>query len=148
MDWNEYFISIAEAARQKSKDPSSKIGAVLVGKDHEILTTGYNGFPRGIDETDQTRWERPIKYAYVCHAERNCIDNCARNGIRTKGSTLYLLGFGPPTVPCVECTKTIIQAGIKEVCGKAYKPADESWIKDLKFSHNLLIEAGIKFFEL
>lgn len=144
--WDRYHIRIAEAVKTKSKDPSSQIGAVIVGKDHAILSTGFNGFPRGINESDPTRWERPIKYQYVEHAERNAIYNAAKNGVQLDGSTIYLTGFGGkgvPVVPCVECTKAVIQAGIKKVVGYAYKDAPESWLEDLEFSNRLLKEAGI-----
>lgn len=146
MNWDSYFISIADVVRTKSKDPSSKIGAVLVGPDHEVLSTGFNGFPRGINEAISTRWERPIKYQFVEHAERNSIYNAARHGVSLKGATLYLVGFGGndvPVVPCIECTKAVIQSGIVRVVGWAYKEAPESWVEDLKFSESLLLEAGV-----
>ena len=70
VSWDSYFISIADTVRSKSKDTSSKIGAVIVGPEKQIISTGFNGFPRGIDEvTDMSRWERPVKYQFVEHAE-------------------------------------------------------------------------------
>src|SRR5579859_7713931 len=117
--WDTHFLDIAEVVRQKSKDPSSKIGAVLT-IENSIFSTGFNGFPMGVDETDPARWERPIKYEYVCHAERNAIALAARKGSATKGATLYLVGFGPPTAPCTECTKMIIQSGIVRVVGRPF----------------------------
>jgi len=147
-EWDTYFCDIAEVVRQKSKDPSSKIGAVLV-RDNVVVSTGFNGFPRGIEEiADQTRWERPAKYQYVSHAEANAILNAGRNGIQTTGTTLYLVGFGPPTVPCVECTKTVIQAGVVRVVGRPYIPAREDWKDDLNFANELLKEAKVIFTEL
>lgn len=146
INWDEYFINIADVVRQKSKDPSSKIGAIIVGPNNNIISTGFNGFPRGIDETISERWERPIKYDFVEHAERNAIYNAARHGIRLENSTLYLVGFGYPTVPCINCTKAVIQSGIRRVVGYAYK-ANESWIDELVFSKNLLDEAKIEFTE-
>lgn len=145
--WDSYFLDIAEVVRQKSKDPSSKIGAVLVDKNNSIFSTGFNGFPIGVDETDESRWERPIKYEYVCHAERNAIALAARKGSTCDGATLYLVGFGPPTAPCTECTKMIIQSGIIRVVGRPFIPARPDWIKDLQFSVALLEEAGVKFDE-
>lgn len=147
-EWDNYFCDIAEVVRQKSKDPSSKIGAVLV-RDNVVVSTGFNGFPRGIEEiADQTRWERPAKYQYVSHAEANAILNAGRNGISTVGTTVYLVGFGPPTVPCIECTKTIIQAGISRVVGRAYKEAPADWKDNLNFASELLSEAHVIFTEL
>jgi dCMP deaminase len=147
MNWDDYLLDLAEAVRQKSKDPSSKIGAVLV-KDHAIISTGFNGFPIGVDETDPSRWQRPQKYQYVCHAERNAIALAARQGIATAGATLYMVGMGPPTMPCTECAKLIIQAGIKRVVGRAFKPLPESWVADLDFASGLLSEAGVEFCEV
>lgn len=147
LDWDQYFIDIAEVVRQKSKDPSSKIGAVIVGADRQVLSTGYNGFPRGISELDDKRWERPIKYQYVEHAERNAIYNAARSGVCLKGATLYLSGFGPPSVPCTECAKAVIQSGIVRVVGYAHKPIADGWEDSLNFSMRLLKEAGIEFLE-
>lgn len=143
--WDEYFLDIAEVVRQKSKDPSSKIGAVLVDGNNSIFSTGFNGFPIGIDESDSARWERPLKYEYVCHAERNAIALAARKGSATGGSTLYLVGFGPPTAPCTECCKMIIQSGIIRVVGRPFIAARDDWKKDLEFSVALLKEAGVKF---
>jgi dCMP deaminase len=146
-NWDKYFIDICEVVRQKSKDPSSKIGVVLVGTDNQIISTGFNGFPRGIDETDETRWERPIKYDFVTHGEENAIFNAARTGVSTKNSTLYLVGFGPPTVPCKDCCKAVIQAGIKRVVGFGYKLMQEHYRESCNFSLARLEEAGIEFVE-
>lgn len=146
--WDRYFLEITEVVRHKSKDPSSKIGAILVGEHNQIISTGFNGFPRGIDETISERWERPIKYDYVVHAEVNAILNAARTGVSTFNSTLYLVGFGPPTVPCKVCCNAIIQAGIKRIVGKAYKPMQDGWEKSCEFSFNRLKEANIEFVEL
>jgi len=148
MDWNSYFISIADTVREKSKDPSSKIGAVIIGPERQIISTGFNGFPRGIDETDLTRWERPIKYQFVEHAERNAIYNAARHGIAVRGCAMYMVGFGPPCVPCIECAKAVIQSGIVKVVGHAVKEAPESWLDDLNFAKDLLIEAGVALEEV
>lgn len=145
--WDRYFLDIADVVRQKSKDPSSQIGAVIVGQDRQIVSTGFNGFPRGIDETDPARWERPIKYLWVEHAERNAIYNAARTGVSLSGCTLYLLGFGPPSVPCIACSKAVIQSGITRVVGQPYKPVAKSWAKDVAFAQALLTEAGIEVVE-
>lgn len=146
--WDSYFLDIANAVRQKSKDTSTKCGVVIVGQDKQIVSTGFNGFPRGIDETDPKRWERPVKYQFVEHAERNAIYNAARSGVSLCGCTLYLFGFGPPTVPCIECVKAVIQSGIVRVVGRAYKIASGTWAANLPFACALLGEAGVEFVEL
>lgn len=147
MNWDQYMILMADTARLKSKDPSSQIGVVIT-LDNAIISTGYNGFPIGIADTEE-RWnDRPTKYKYVCHAERNAIALAARKGTSLLGSTLYLVGMGPLTVPCVECTKMCIQSGISRIVGAAYKPVPDNWKEDLALSKALLDEAGIEFMEM
>jgi dCMP deaminase len=90
MNWTEYFLKIAEQIKLKSKDESTQIGAVIVGKDNEILSTGYNSFPRGLDDSKKERQERPEKYFWIEHAERNAVYNAARIGVSLKNSTIYL----------------------------------------------------------
>lgn len=99
----------------KSKDPSTKVGVVIIGEDNEILSTGFNGFPRGIDEVnDKTRWDGSDKYKWIVHAEANAVANAARIGVSLKGSTLYE-NFEPS--PCSGCAGLLIQAGIKRIIG-------------------------------
>lgn len=146
--WDDYFLNIANVVRTKSKDASTQVGVVIVGLDKQIVSTGFNGFPRGIDETDPARWERPIKYEFVEHAERNAIYNAARTGVSLIGCTLYLIGMGPPCTPCTECAKAVIQSGIVRVVGKAYKALPEAWADDFAFAASLLAEAGVQFEEV
>jgi dCMP deaminase len=146
MKWDEYGILLAEAVRQKSKDPSSKIGAVLT-INHAVISTGFNGFPIGVDEAETSRWERPIKYQYVCHAERNAIALAARHGTATEGATLYMVGMGPPTYPCTECAKMLIQSGVVRIVARGFKSLPESWVADLEFARKLLLEAGVEYVE-
>jgi dCMP deaminase len=133
MNWDEFFIEMAMLVAKKSKDPSTKVGCVLVGDDNAVLSTGFNGFPRGVNETITTytpvdkyavreetklneRWDRPAKYSWVEHAERNAIYNAARHGIRLAGARAYL-NWEPQ--PCADCTRALIQAGIREIIGPA-----------------------------
>lgn len=146
--WYPYFIEIAKVVRTKSKDPSSQIGVVIVGPDNEIRSTGYNGFPRGVLDLAERWTDRPTKYKYVEHAERNAIYNAARCGIGTKGCSMFMVAFGPPTTPCIECAKAVIQAGIIEVVGWPLKPADAAWHESQKFSLDMLTEAGVRFVEV
>lgn len=106
MDWHEYFYRFAELAAQKSKD-STKVGAVLVGPEKEIRLTGFNGPPRGVIDSAERR-ERPAKYLFASHAEANLIAFAAREGISTKGCTVYVTHM-----PCSSCAKALIQAGIR-----------------------------------
>lgn len=111
MNWTDYFLSIAETVKQKSKDQRTKIGAVIVGSDNEIVSTGYNSFPRGIDDEQEDRQARPEKYYWIVHAEMNAILNAARIGVSTKNCTMYLTCG----VPCSDCCRGIINSGIKKI---------------------------------
>ena len=111
LNWTAYFIEMARLASKRSKDPNAQIGAVVVGPKHEIRATGYNGFPRGIDDMNQAeRWRSGVKQNYVVHAETNAIVGAARVGVPLEGCTLYTV-----CLPCIECTKLILQAGIVRV---------------------------------
>lgn len=107
MTWDEYFISIAKTVSSKSKDPSTKIGAVIVDENHRPISFGYNGLPQGAKEEFLTLTERPLKYHYVIHAEMNAILFAKRD---LTNCTLYC-----EYAPCDACLKHIIQAGIKTV---------------------------------
>lgn len=108
--WDHYFMDLAKFASTRSKDPSTQVGAVIV-LDRNILSTGYNGFPRGVNDNILERYERPEKYMWTVHAEENAILNASRNGTALKGASLYVT----PMPPCTNCAKAIIQSGIKEV---------------------------------
>lgn len=114
MNWDELFIKQAMLIAEKSKDPSTKVGCVIVGEGNVILSLGFNGFPRKVHEQVDGRWVRPEKYIWTEHAERNAIYNAARHGIKLEGSRAYL-NWEPN--PCSDCTRALIQAGIKEVIG-------------------------------
>lgn len=109
-DWSGYFLRIAQVVAQKSKDPSTKVGCVVTGPDHEIRSTGYNDLPRGVNDKPPERRERPAKYMWTAHAEENAIAQAARSGVSLLGGTLYCTHH-----PCAACTRMIIQAGIKRV---------------------------------
>lgn len=114
MNWDELFIRQADLIAQKSKDPSTKVGCVIVGEGNTILSMGFNGFPRAVDEFPGERWVRPEKYLWVEHAERNSVYNAARHGIKLEGARAYL-NWEPR--PCADCTRALIQAGIREIIG-------------------------------
>jgi len=103
-------MEMAYSLAQLSKDQSTHIGAIIVGADHEIRSTGYNSFPRGINDAVQKRQARPLKYFYFAHAEANAIFNAARVGIPLRDCRVYTNG-----TPCDKCAQAIIGAGIKEV---------------------------------
>lgn len=118
ISWDSYFMGIAILSAQRSKDPSTQVGACIVSRDNKILSLGYNGAPNGYDD-EHMPWNREgnfleTKYAYVCHAELNAILN--NKGSDLTGSRIYVDLF-----PCNECAKAIIQSGIKEVIYKSDK---------------------------
>ena len=140
-DWETYFVDMARLVARKSKDDSVQVGVVIVGPSNEIRSTGYNGFPRGIDESDSTRWDRPLKYSFVEHAERNAIYNAARMGVSLLGCTAYM-----ESPPCTDCSRALIQAGISRVVVCVNNPFSErdDWRESIKFALALLTEAGVE----
>jgi len=141
MNWKEYFRNIAQQVKLKSKDERTQIGAVIVGEDNEIVSTGYNSFPRGISDDVNERQERPEKYYWFEHAERNAIYNAARIGVSTKGTTMYLTCG----IPCADCCRGIINAGItKIVCEVGEAGAKGAkWEQSGKRSLQMFEEAGV-----
>jgi dCMP deaminase len=137
--WDRYFFDMATFVSTKSKDKSTKVGAVIVGPDNEIRSSGYNGFPRGVDDDVEARHERPLKYTFVTHAELNSLLAACRVGIPTKDCRMYVTHW-----PCAECSKAIIQAGIKEVI--APKPSDElyeRWKESMDAGLTMFREANV-----
>jgi len=143
MNWQEYFRGIAHQVKLKSKDRNTQIGAVIVGSDKEIVSTGYNSFPRGIDDYNRDRQERPEKYYWMEHAERNAIYNAARIGVSTKGCTMYLTCG----MPCADCMRGIINAGITKIVIEPtdeFSAKDERWKEHAMRSMIMCIEARVK----
>lgn len=143
ISWDECLMRIAHVIAERSKDPSTQAGAVISDDRNVIVGVGYNGFPRGIDNT-KLPWDKEgdfenTKYAYVCHAEENAIYN-ANNF--TKGCRIYCTLF-----PCNECAKTIIQNGIKEVVYESDKYADTPVVRASKKMLKLA-KVGIRQYKL
>ncbi len=143
--WDEFFIGMCVYISQKSKDRSTKLGAVIVDQDNDILSMGWNGFPRGVDDGIEEWHGRPEKYMVTEHAERNAVFNAARVGTSLKGARMYL-PFEP--TPCTDCTRAVIQAGITEIVGTDFKftGKGKQWDENLAFSNKLLREAGVRQF--
>ena len=142
INWDEYFMGVALLAAQRSKDPSTQVGACIVDESNRILSTGYNGFPKGCSD-DVFPWNRnaelgETKYPFVVHAELNAILNT--RGKSLFGSRLYVALF-----PCHECAKAIIQAGVKEVIFLSDKYKDT--VSDAN-SRRMLSSAGVKLTKL
>ena len=140
ISWNEYFMGIAMLAAMRSKDPSTQVGCCIVSQENIIISTGYNGMPKGCSD-DEFPWERvgsDTKYPYVVHAELNAILNA--NGRDLRGSKLYVALF-----PCNECAKAIIQSGVKEIFYLSDKYADTM---STLASKRMLDAAGVKYSQL
>jgi dCMP deaminase len=147
MNWKEYFRGIAHQVKLKSKDRYTQIGAVVVGNDNQIVSTGYNSFPRGINDIIDARQERPEKYYWFEHAERNSLYNAALIGVSTKGCTMYLTCG----IPCSDCARGIINSGIKKiVCERVGGAVGNLWDEHAKRSIEMFNEAGvwIEYYEI
>lgn len=137
LDWDRYFMALAHLSAERSKDPNTNVGAVIVDEMHRIVSIGYNGMPRNCND-DEFPWEREggfltTKYAYVVHAELNAILNSPRP---VNGCTVYVSLF-----PCNECAKAIIQSGIKKIVYESDKYAETDGVKASK---KMLLAAGVE----
>ena len=144
ISWDEYFMAIAKLSAMRSKDPSTQVGACIVGADNRILSIGYNGTPNGFDD-DEFPWNREgnnldTKYPYVCHAEMNAILNYRGSRKDLEGAKIYVDLF-----PCNECAKMIIQSGIKEVIYLSDKYANT---EETIASKQLFDICGVKYRQL
>lgn len=137
--WDNRFIELAKQISTWSKDPSSQIGAVAVDDSRRILSVGYNGFPRGLDDSPEKYFGRDYKYPRIVHAEMNCIFNAAHHGISLDGSTLYV--YGLPV--CNDCAKGLIQVGVKRIVVKELDTWSEKWKGPWEISQDMFKEAGI-----
>jgi len=143
-------MSMAFFVGMKSKDGLTKVGAVIVTGEHQIVSVGYNGFPRGVNDDEPTRRERPLKYLYSVHSERNALYNAHYVGASVKGCTLYT-----PWLPCTVCAQSIIQEGLSRVVhyysrenGMGHQPivntdGREDWGKMAIESDKMFYESGV-----
>lgn len=136
--WDQRFIDLAFHISGWSKDPSTKVGCVVVGEDREIRSTGFNGFPRGISDDNDRLTDRTKKYPLICHAEENAIMHAARIGVSLKGNTAFVTW-----PPCSRCARSLIQAGIQEVVYPTPEDIPERWMEDFETSNGMLKEAGV-----
>ncbi|RJU80294.1 MAG: hypothetical protein DWB93_06040 [Candidatus Poseidoniales archaeon] len=136
--WDLRFIDLARHISEWSKDPSTKVGCVIVGEDREIRSTGFNGFPRGIDDTSERLEDRNQKYPMICHAEENAIMHAARIGVSLKGTMAYVTW-----PPCSRCSRSLIQAGVSEVIYPSNVQIPDRWQSDFDIASEMMNEAGI-----
>ena len=137
--WHKRYLSLAKEVSYWSKDPSKKIGAVIVGKAGQIVSLGYNGFPRNVKDSTKRLSNKETKLKLVVHAEMNAIYNAIHNNASTVGCTMYVTGL--PI--CSECAKGIIQVGITTVVMDT-KPEKGSWKESGELAIQLFKEAGVK----
>jgi dCMP deaminase len=136
---NQYFGLAKHLADNFSKD-GTKVGAIFLAPDsHQILSMGYNGMPRGFNEKNETRWERPQKYFYVEHAERNAIYNACRHGTPLENSIAVVTMF-----PCADCMRALIQSGVKEIITVKPDMEDTRWGNHFQASLEMCQECGIE----
>jgi len=134
-------MALAMTISEWSKDDSSQVGVVIVGDHQVLLSLGYNGLPRGVDEAPQERHERPEKYLWYEHGERNAIYNAAAQGVALRGSTMYA-----PNAACCDCARAVVQSGISKFVYFNDGPffEREDWVKNLEKSLTIFKEGGVE----
>jgi dCMP deaminase len=137
--WDKKFIKLSSHISDWSKDKNKKVGAVIVDSDNIVLSMGYNGIPRDCDDTDETRYERPIKYLFTEHAERNAIYHAARHGVSLKDCKMYVTLF-----PCADCARAMIQSGITKLIAPEPNLDHEVWGDHFKAAIQMMEEAKIE----
>jgi dCMP deaminase len=146
LKWDKRFLKLAEHIAQWSRDPSTKVGAVLVEPGTNlVLGLGYNGFARGVEDTEERYADRELKYKFMVHAEINAI---LAAGSKARGTRLYVFpSFMPPPI-CNECCKVAMQAGVSEIVGYVANESDtraQRWAESIKISKLMCDEAGITY---
>lgn len=136
--WDVFYVKLCELYATRSKDESTKLGCIIT-QGNTLVSAGYNCFPRGINDALSERQGRDIKYYYFSHAEANALSNALRNGTSVFGCTLYL----PKWLPCADCSRLIIQSGIKEVVSPDFSIPDR-WIDSSYHGMVMLTEAEVK----
>lgn len=139
LKWDGRFLELARFISQWSKDPSTKVGCVVVGPNREIRSTGFNGFPRGVVDSEERLNNRELKYSLVCHAEENAILHAARIGVSLEHCVAYIWPFPP----CTRCARAFGQAGISRVVIPANMEIPERWQLDFELSNVILEECNI-----
>ena len=130
---------VVEAVAQMSKDPSTKVGAIALDDKLNIVATGRNGFPRGVEDTPERYADRDTKYRLVSHAEQNLIAQAAYSGRSLAGTTLLVSSL----YPCANCAKSIIQAGVVRVISPRFD-GNERWIEESRWARLMFTEAGVE----
>jgi dCMP deaminase len=139
--WKTRYIQMAGLVASWSKDPSTQVGSVIVGEHGQILSQGFNGLPRNIDDATERYANKELKYSLIVHSELNCILNAGLTGTKLEGSTMFV--YGLPV--CNECAKAIIQSGIKRVYWHPTKEISEIWKDKALITSIMFEEAGVLY---
>ena len=141
VDWDDYFMSLVYLVASKSKDERTHIGAAIIGPDKELKSTGYNSFVRRLNDNIPERQEKPEKFYWIEHAERNAIYNATLIGTSLNGCKMYTNG-----IPCMDCARGIVQSGILEVIVDKEWNEDNSerWAEHAKRTIQMFKETGVK----
>jgi dCMP deaminase len=137
--WTARFMELAKLVASWSKDTNRKVGAIIVDQNKVVLSMGYNGFPRNVDDTIQERYEKPSKYYFTEHAERNALYHATRIGVPLKNTTIYITDF-----PCADCARGIIQNGIVEIITLKPDFKHLKWGESWKAAAEMFHEAKVK----
>lgn len=140
-DWIDFYLLLAKTVSKRSKDPSTKVGAVIVRPDKTVASVGFNGFPRGVKDTYERLNVRAVKHRLTIHAELNAILH-AREPLH--GYSLFVWPFQP----CAQCAGAIIQSGIRTVYAPVPDSVSEPWLTDFEFARAMFREAGVELVEL
>lgn len=136
--WHYRFLQMAAFTGSWSKDPSTKVGCVIVDQNKTVLAGGFNGFPRGVDDSDARLQDREIKYKLTCHAEANAVASAAARGVVIAGGICYTTGY-----PCSSCAVLLVQAGIRQICYLANQDFETRWAAEVESSKMVFMECGI-----
>lgn len=139
--WDRRFLEVADLVASWSKDKNTKVGCIIVDPSNRaIVSVGYNGLPRGVDDGVDIRFARPAKYLWTEHAERNAVYNAAARGTSTRGCTMYM-----PWFPCADCARAIVQSGIARlVCGTPDLESRPDWAESWRVALAVMQEAGVE----
>src|SRR5690606_27568597 len=139
-NWDRKFMQLAEQLATWSKDRSRRVGCIVVGPNNEVRATGYNGFPRGVDDSVEERYERPAKYKWTEHSERNAIFNAARVGVSLAGCRLY----GTTLCPCAACARgRSFKSESRRSSAYLQDFSDPFWREDFRIAQTMFREGGV-----
>lgn len=141
LNWDEYFLTLAIVTSLRSSDPSTKTGAIFVGPNNRIISTGYNGFPAGVEYPEEYWTNRELKYNHVIHAEMNALMGALKNNVSLENATCYVTW-----TPCKDCAKHLVAAGIKRVVALPV-PEDlhERWKDSFDVTYEIFMMGGVQF---